>query len=1087
MSKQIDARRRLGVSTLDRRSLLLSAGGLGLVAALRPSLVRAGQPLNLNRVLFPLNARAVLNAPIPSNSQSIADLINDLRNGALLRVLPGTRAGPRSRLYSLDSFPSAGVGNLALPPLVPVLGSGSLTPVNDSGTPVSAAAATGISLADGAYLQTVDQISTAIDLSGGWSLSFSYRTPSGVNNSSRYWASVGKRSGLPFGITIADTSGGALIALVQDSRYDTVYVRSAAIPRASRHNARIEWDAASGQARWYVNDVASGPSVSLKWLPDIAGTNIQVGASLVPSSRSGAVGSIYDFSFQTTAADNISDWLYVGPAESIDAALVANLIIDSTDIFQPIDDAGAVEIDFGSGPIVMPIGFGGYVDPIETTTSYVSAEMPYCPVSLGSSRPDLSAIILTPPRFGKMAAGLSTTLLQAGDTSVVSSDGPPTPSYMTYLPGAGGKAIGQNSAGGLTRGGTDLLRTQQRDDVRVTNIVEMNRAPRLNGGGESWGHQNDTWVAIYALSYSYDPGSLLFPTVPGDAMTITIRQVPRAGEGTVRVGRTGRDLKAGDSLVLTDLKRLGWYKPNVSSVGTDCKLVLTVSVVGSPESIEVYRLRMTDAPRPAEFGYWAQADAVYSDRATRIRWASRGGDWTGEDGQWGSIPFAASTRVTGGSQFTIDVTTMVAKRGTSFFLNVLGGAGISIFPGLSSLPEKEPILRATWDDRQGSYRATRCATLYDSDGSTWKPVNSSPFIVKANQGMLLAFDGADTRNANRMELILQASSVSGGGGAVQVFSPTPKPPRPGPRVNAAAANIQSRSDLIAKVETDAEWSAMINNADGRNASGFGQPSNYTIANGCYYGGIPKGRNAGISLLRGFFKGDGTGYPVVRLGRMMGWHINYQPGDPTVGSLIVSGKSPGLLSTGSGSLSNLTAGFGGRSVSGYGGYTTRMQRGSPTGRAHLSGSPLQQFMAFGDYNYFISGNEHGVTTYGICPIPRMAWVWIETVHAVNTIHSDGTWENDGVFEMYVNGRKYCESRRLEWRVAGNPWLWDTIWFDEYNGGTEDARVDRLWPFVVGPTYAVYGDAPIAPPTNWNVPFVNAFGKPDDVGLAYKPDF
>ncbi len=149
--------------------------------------------------------------------------------------------------------------------------------------------------------------------------------------------------------------------------------------------------------------------------------------------------------------------------------------------------------------------------------------------------------------------------------------------------------------------------------------------------------------------------------------------------------------------------------------------------------------------------------------------------------------------------------------------------------------------------------------------------------------------------------------------------------------------------------------------------------------------------------------------------------------------------------------------------------------------------MANYLAFGDYNYFISGNTNGETTNAINPVPRMAWVWIETVVSTNSVNADGTWANDGVFELYVNGRKQCESRRLEWRVAGNPWLWDGIWFDEYNGGTTTALVDRLWPFVVGPTYVVSTNTPIAPPPGWNVPFVTAAGVPDTVPLAYSPDF
>lgn len=49
------------------------------------------------------------------------------------------------------------------------------------------------------------------------------------------------------------------------------------------------------------------------------------------------------------------------------------------------------------------------------------------------------------------------------------------------------------------------------------------------------------------------------------------------------------------------------------------------------------------------------------------------------------------------------------------------------------------------------------------------------------------------------------------------------------------------------------------------------------------------------------------------------------------------------------------------------------------------------------------------------------------------------------------------------------------------------MDRLWPFVVGPTYVLASADPIAPPPGWNVPFVTAAGAPDSVPLAYSPDF
>ena len=1042
-----------------------------------------------------LNALTPLSPTLAGLVGDTVDVLNNLTQGSLVRVIPGPPPGPRARTFELQPLPDTGAGNLALPALGAVPGKGTITPVNDLGQPVQSGA-TGVSLSGGAYLASLDPISGTLYVGCGWALTFRYRVPTGAKNSSRSWVSIGKRALTNYGISVTENTGGGLVATIEDPRQTLVRVTSANISRDMIHTARLAWNATSKMVQWQVDGVASGAAVALTFRPEIGNGKLYVGTSLALSAGSTPTGFIYSVSFEAVAQDQSVDYEPVGPSESLSAADARTLLVDSRDILTPVADAGDISLTWstasGDATQGYNVRYQGYVAPLETLTSYVSADMPYVPVDQGSANSDYATLLLTPPTRGKIATARSTDFFSVGSVVPVQGDGIPPRSYLQYQPAAGGTLAGQNPQGSLTRGMTDLVRTQQDAAVRVTNIIEMNRAPKLNGGGEAWGHADDVFVPIHALLYDYDDGSGVFPTIDGETPSVTVAEVPQAGEGKVRVLRTGPDLQVGNTIAFADVKRLGWYKPGVASVRAACRLRLTIAAPGAPTSTEDYAFKITDAARPAGMTYWAQADAIYSDRHTRVRWAAKGGDWAGTDGLWGATPYAASPLVTRGGVVTLDVTAMAKSFGPELFLQTASVGAASVVPGFYTPdPTREPMLRVTGGARAGTWRSTRSAPISLSDTTGWVDTTTGLAILKRGQALLLAFDGAGTAatlaDATKIEIVLNVVNATGGGAIIQAFRPAPQPPRPGPRVTVGATPTATRADLITKVDTDADWLAMLNHADSRNDAGAGQPTNYTIANGCYYGGIPTGFNGGLSLFRGFFKADGTGYPVVRLGRMCGWHVNYQPGDANLNGLGVSGKSPGIIATGSGTLFNLTAGYGGRTVSGYSGYTMRMQRGSPSNVTHPSTSPLQQFMAFGDYDYFLSGNDHGLTTFGINPLQRMKWLWIETVHSVNSIYPDGTWANDGVFELYVNGRKQSESRRLEWRVAGNNWLWDTIWYDEYNGGVDPARVDRLWPFVIGPTYAVSTNTPIAPPPGWNVPFVTAAGTPDSVALPYRPDF
>ncbi len=1064
-----------------------------------PAGTGAAAPTASNLTL-PLNAVSLLGATLSGLIGDAVDVINNLTQGVLLKQVPGVPPGPRVRTFELAALPDAGTGELALPALGAVPRAGTIAAVNDGGAQV-ASGGTGLSFTTGAYAASLDPISTTLSIADGWTLGFSYRVPTGAKNSSKCWVSLGKRLSSNYGITVTENAGGALIATVEDPRQTLVKVTSAAVGRDAIHAARLVWSAGARTLQWFIDGAASGVAVACAWVPELGGGAVQLGTNLALATGSTPTGAIYAASFEAVASDRMNSYFAIGPSATLTAVEARSLRVDTGGILTPVASAGDVTLSYptvaGDGGEVFTIGYAGYVAPVETLTSYVAAEMPFCPIDQGSADPNYSALVLTPPARGKIQTGLSTDYLDVGSLANVIGDGIPQRQFLQYQPIAGGTNRGQNPAGSMQRGASDVVRTQQGASVRVTNLIEMNRPPRLNGGGEAWGHADDIWVPIHALLYGYNDASLLFPTIDGETPTVTVAEVPALGEGTIRVLRTGADLRVGDAVAYADVKRLGWYKPGVSAVSAACTLRLTIAVPGAPDATESYAMKMTDAPRAAALSWWEQADTLHSDRHSRIRWANRGGDWLGTDGLWGSVPFVTAPLVTRGSAvLTLDVTAMAKVGGPEVFVANAAGTGngtVSVVPGFYTTDSsKEPMLRVTGGARAGTYRATRSAGLSDSDSTSWKPTSTAAFPIRRGQPLLLAFDGAGSAamlaDATRIELILNVSGASSGGGALQLFRPAAQPPRPGARVAVPATPTLQRADLVTKVDSNDDWYAMLNGSDRFNSAAGAQPTNFTIANGCYYGGIPIGYNSGLSLRRAFFKVDGTGYPLVRMGRMCGWHINYQPGDDKLSSPInVSGKSAGIIATGSGSLSNVTAGYGGRTVSGYSGYTTRMQRGSTTTMTHASTSPLAPYLAFGDYDYFLSGGTNGLTTNAINPIPRMKWVWIETVHSVNSIYPDGTWANDGVFELYINGRKQCESRRLEWRVAGNDWLWDAIWFDEYNGGTSDNLVDRLWPFVVGPTYVVSTNTPIAPPAGWNVPFVTAAGTPDTVPLAYVADF
>lgn len=1040
-----------------------------------------------------LNAFTVVGATLPGLAGESVDIINNLTAGTLQKRVPGAPPVARARAFELGQVPDGGAGDLPLGQLDPRPGAGAVTLVNDAGTPAAVGAATGVRLTGGAYLIAAEPIAQAVTLDAGWALSLTVRAPAGALNSGKTWVAIGRRYELAnYGISITETSSGALQASIEDPRQTRVRVTSAALPRDTLHSARIEWSAVTRTAQWFVGGVASGAPVALDFVAEIAAGRMHVGTSLALSTTGNPTGSIHRIALEARAPALAENWVAVGSVETMGADEARSLRIDTSEILTPIAAAGAISLryfaDDGESGEDITVSIGGYANLAQQVTRYIGAEMPFAPIDLGTMLSDRSALVLTPPSRGKIQTRASTEYYAQGAFIPLIDDGIPERTLLLFQPQRGGTSSGNNPAGATTRAFIDTIRLQQGGTgapVTQASVVEMNRAPKLAGGGEAWGHADDQWVPIHAL-VSYDSG-LIFPTIVGEVPVVTLDAVPGVGEGVIRLGRTGPDLAVGATIPFAEVARLGWWKPGISTVSAACKFTLRLTAPGAPVGVEDYRLLITDAPRPAAFGRWEQATAIYADEYTRLRWAARGGDWAGSDGAWGAVPYASAAGVTSARTLSIDVTAMVKAHGAEVFATTNSSGSIALVPpNYTPDSTKEPVLVVTGGPRAGSYKATRRATVGDSATTSWRASYTSVYSVRRGLALLLAFDGAGTAaelaGATSITLTLVVTATTSGGGTLQLFRPAPLPPRPGPRVVAVSTPAASRADLLLKVETDAEWTALL---AGR---GSNHPNNFTIANGCYYGAIPTGHNTGLARTIGFWKPGGAGgYPVIRVGRMIGWHTNYQPADANRFEFPgFSGKSPGPFATLDEDLSEIEAGRGGIAINGYNGYTCRTQRGSSSVQTHISTSPLHRYLAFGDYNYYMSGNTNGETIYGVAPLPRMAWVWLETVHAVNSVSSDGRWANDGVFAMHVNGRKYCETRRLEYRVGGNKALWDAYWFDEYNGGTDNNRVDRPWPFVVGPTYIVSGDAAIAPPAGWNAPFVDANGAPG-AALPYLADF
>lgn len=1043
-----------------------------------------------------INTRTAVRPGLSAIAGDVVDIINDLTTGRLVRRIDGLAPGPQVRAYGLTAFPDFGDGALSLPALDSG-GRGTLTPVDDNGNTASGSAVTGVTFTSSAYLKSVDTLAPSLDPSTGWVLRLRFRTPSGVSNSSKTWVAIGRRTGSGnYGISVTETSGGGLIATIEDPDYPSVSVRSAGTPRSAIVDAALIWNPGTMLAQWVVNGSSSGAAVPVPFVPELAGGSLILGTSLAETTSSTPRGSLHGVGFEVTNIGVTESFVPVGPVTTLSVADANLLMVETIDILEPVAAAGSISIRFqtasGEAGEDINVAIGGYANVVQTLTRYLSAETPYVAIDIGSASPGVSTLVVTPPALGKFDS--SSEYKGVGSTVRTSSTGVPPRTYVTIDPQNDGSTATQNPAGPIPRGHTDLFRLEQEGATHEVALIEMNRAPRLNGGGEAWGHADDRWVPIHALWYGYSNGDYRFPTIDGEAPTVTVTAVPGPGEGAIRVNRTGPDLRVGDVVSSINVRRLGWWKAGVSSITPGCRLGLRVSAPGAPDGQEEYALRMTDAPRPTAFSHWSLATYEFADSYTQIRWASRGGDWTGQDGLWGASPYVQTPSITAAQTVTIDVTAMVKSFGPEFFISAAstkGSVGITP-PAFTPNPANEPILRVTGGARAGIYKASRWGQLSESTTS-WRLTNSSNFSIKRTQPLLLAFDMAGAAaalgDATRIELVLAATGSSSGGSALQLFRPTPQPPRPSARIAVDPTPARSRADLLTAIDTDAGWTAMTTSADDRNRSGSGQPDNFTIANGCYYGAIPTGKNPGMSLLHGFWKPDRTGYPLIRMARMVGWHTNYQPGDDKLSGdgPGFSGKSPGPIASGDANLSGIEVGRGGNPATGLGGYSCRSQRGAPAPINHPSSSPLHGYLTFGDYNYFLSGLTNGGTTNAIAPVPRMKWLWIETVHGANTVHPDGTWSNDGVFELYVNGRKHCSTHRLEYLVAGGSALWDAIWFDEYNGGTEENRVDRPWPFVVGPTYVVAGSAPIAPPADWNVPFVTADGTPDTAPLAYQPDY
>ena len=344
-----------------------------------------------------------------------------------------------------------------------------------------------------------------------------------------------------------------------------------------------------------------------------------------------------------------------------------------------------------------------------------------------------------------------------------------------------------------------------------------------------------------------------------------------------------------------------------------------------------------------------------------------------------------------------------------------------------------------------------------------------------------------------------------------IFAATPFIARPGPMVANGGVDTPafnpgrptepqgSPAPFVAKIDTTGDWNNLLNPPLNlhlyRRASINGQTP--VISNGVLYGVISPGYNSNISGLVGLWNvadANGiSGYAQIVMARMVMWHPNYRPSDSASlninnpsSTLLFSGKSPGVYCSATNNISSIDEARGGIVATGLGGFSCRSQRGS-AGFIHLTAQQQSKYLPFGDYDYALTGNTNGATRYGSVPIPRGEWLWIVTKHAVNTVNPDGTWAADGVYELWVNGRKYCESRALEYRTGGNSFKWNGVWFDEYNGGTNANFPDRPWPFAIGPTYVMAGNGYINPPANFAAQFPDVNGIPSGSMISYNPEY
>ena len=159
-------------------------------------------------VTIPLNAITAIAPTLDGLVGDAVDVINNLSQGALLRIVPGVPPGPRTRTYELSALPDAGAGNLAFPALGGVPGAGTIVPVDDTGAAAAAGMATGLSFTGGAYAASLDPVSPTLYIGGGWALSFAYRVPTGAKNSSKFWVSIGKRGASNYGVSVAGIEFG---------------------------------------------------------------------------------------------------------------------------------------------------------------------------------------------------------------------------------------------------------------------------------------------------------------------------------------------------------------------------------------------------------------------------------------------------------------------------------------------------------------------------------------------------------------------------------------------------------------------------------------------------------------------------------------------------------------------------------------------------------------------------------------------------------------------------------------------------------------------------------------------------------------